>query len=56
MVMWLHALPGGEEEVNRLIVETGAKNKLAPLGKLRAFKIRLEGAMVRMNMANSQRE
>jgi hypothetical protein len=43
-------LPGGPEEVNRLAYETGATSRQAPLGKLRAFKIRLEGALVRLTV------
>ena len=43
-------LPGGREEVNRLACETGATGHDAPLGKLRAFKIVLEGALVRLTV------
>ena len=48
-------LPGGHEEVTRLAYETGATSRQAPLGKLRAFKIRLEGALVRLTVQNRER-
>ena len=43
-------LPGGHEEVVRLAYETGATSRQAPLGKLRAFKIVLEGALARLTV------
>ena len=56
LVERLHALPGGVEEVNRLVAETGCASRSASLGKLRAFKIRLEGSMARMAPTRWQRE
>jgi P4 family phage/plasmid primase-like protien len=50
LVAFVHALPGGVEEVNRLVEETGYRGPCEPLGKLRAFKIRLEGALVRLTI------
>lgn len=47
-------LPGGPEEVTRLAYETGATSRQAPLGKLRAFKIRLEGSMVRLTVQQQE--
>ena len=47
-------LPGGTEEVTRLAYETGAVSRQAPLGKLRAFKIRLEGALARLAVLNRE--
>jgi len=54
LVLELCELPGGGDEVNRLVAETGCKGPDAPLGKLRAFKIRLEGSLVRLTV--QQRE
>lgn len=54
LVCFVHQLPGGVEEVTRLARETDCMTKDAPLGKLRAFKIRLEGALVRLTI--QQRE
>ena len=51
---FVHALPGGVNEVNRLVEETGCTTPNAPLGKLRAFKIRLEGTLTRLTI--QQRE
>ena len=48
LACYVRQLPGGVEEVNRLAYETGATSRQAPLEKLRAFKIRLEGALVRL--------
>lgn len=50
LVEFVHALPGGVEEVNRLVAETGCTNRQAPLGRLRAFKIRLEGALAQLTV------
>ena len=54
LVAFVEALPGGPEEVGRLACETGATNRQAPLGKLRAFKIRLEGALTRLTVLNRE--
>ena len=48
LVAFVHAHPGGVEEVDRLVEETGCRSPREPLGKLRAFKIRLEGALARL--------
>ena len=48
LVAFVHARPGGIEEVNRLVEETDCRSAREPLWKLRAFKIRLEGALVRL--------
>lgn len=45
---FVQQLPGGPEEVKRLARETGCTGDDTPLGKLRAFKIRLEGALARL--------
>lgn len=42
----LQHLPGGEDEVNRLVAETGCTGPDASLGKLRAFKMRLETSLM----------
>ena len=47
---------GGAEEINRLVAETGCTGPRAPLGKLRAFKIRLEGAQARLAVLQRQRQ
>lgn len=54
LVAFVHALPGGVEEVNRLVAETGCRSPREPLGKLRVFKIRLEGALVRLAVLNRE--
>lgn len=54
LVEFVRALPGGDEEVTRLAYETGATGHDAPLGKLRAFKIRLEGALVRLTIQQQE--
>ena len=54
LVLKLYELPGGGDEVNRLVAETGCKSPDAPLGKLRAFKIRLEGALARLGVLNRE--
>lgn len=50
LACFVRQLPGGEGEVARLARETGATSRQAALGKLRAFKIRLEGALVRLTV------
>ena len=47
-------LPGGSEEVMSLAYETGAVSRQVPLDNLRAFKIRLEGALVRLTVLNRE--
>ena len=54
LVLMVYNLPGGVEEVERLIAETGATDKNAPLSKIRAFKIVLEGALVRLTVLNRE--
>ena len=54
LVAFVQALPDGVEEVNRLVEETGCASRQAPLGKLRAFKIRLEGALVRLSVQDRE--
>lgn len=46
----LYALPDGRDEVDRLVAETGCRGVDSPLGVLRAFRIRLEGALQRMRL------
>lgn len=50
LVEFVQALPDGVEEVDRLVEETGCRSPREPLGKLRAFKMRLEGALVRLSV------
>nr|DAX33383.1 MAG TPA: Superfamily 3 helicase [Caudoviricetes sp.] len=54
LVAFVEALPGGYEEVDRLVEETGCRSAREPLGKLRAFKIRLEGALARLTVVNRE--
>ena len=54
LVAFVEALPGGVEEVDRLVAETGCRSAREPLGKLRAFKIRLEGALARLAVLNRE--
>lgn len=54
LVAFVEALPGGVEEVGRLVAETGCRSAREPLGKLRAFRIRLEGALVRLAVQRRQ--
>nr|DAX79735.1 MAG TPA: dsDNA helicase [Caudoviricetes sp.] len=44
MVRELYGMPGGRDEVDRLAAETGCSGPGAPLGVLRAFRMRLHGA------------
>ncbi len=44
----LHEMPGGQAEVDRLVAETGCRGPEAPLGTLRAFRMRLRGSRDRM--------
>lgn len=46
----LYALPGGRDEVDRLVAETECRGAGAPLSVLRAFRIRLEGSVQRMRL------
>ncbi len=46
LVCFVQARPGGVEEVNRLVAETGCTGPGVSLGKLRAFKMRLETIQV----------
>lgn len=50
----MRALPDGDKEVDRLVAETGCTGPQVSLGKLRAFKIRLEGSLIWMYMHMSQ--
>lgn len=54
LVAFVHELPGGVDEVNRLVGETGCTGPGAPLEKLRAFKIRLEGALARLTVLSHE--
>lgn len=54
LVLMVYNLPGGVEEVGRLIAETGATDKNAPLSKIRAFRIVLEGALARLTVLNRE--
>ncbi|MBF1368375.1 MAG: hypothetical protein HXN12_00540 [Porphyromonadaceae bacterium] len=54
LVEFVQALPNGFEEVNRLVKETGCRNPREPLGKLRAFKIRLEGSLARLTILHRE--
>lgn len=54
LACFVQQLPGGYEEVTRLARETDCMTKDAPLGKLRAFKIRLEGALVRLTVQEQE--
>ena len=54
LACFVQQLPGGVEEVNRLAYETGATSRQAPLGKLRAFKLRLENALVQLTIQHRQ--
>lgn len=42
----VRCLPGGDSEVDRLVRETGATGYDVPLGRLRAFKMRLETSLI----------
>ena len=44
LVRELYETPGGRDEVDRLVGETGCSGHDAPLGVLRAFRMRLHGA------------
>lgn len=46
----LCALPGGRDEVDRLVAETECRGVGAPLSVLWAFRIRLEGSVARMRL------
>lgn len=48
LVCELYEMPGGEAEVDRLVAETGCRGPEAPLGTLRAFRMRLWGSRDRM--------
>lgn len=50
MVRELYEMPGGRDEVDRLVAETGWSGPRAPLGTLRAFRMRLDGALRRMHV------
>lgn len=50
LVRELYEMPGGRDEVDRLVAETGCSGPGASLGLLRAFRIRLEGAVSRMRL------
>mgnify|MGYP000993515536 CR=1 FL=1 len=54
LVAFVEAFSGGVEEVDRLVAETGCRSAREPLGKLRAFKIRLEGALARLTVLNRE--
>nr|DAK59476.1 MAG TPA: dsDNA helicase [Caudoviricetes sp.] len=48
LVRELYEMPGGQAEVDRLVAETGCSGPDAPLGTLRAFRMRLRGSRDRM--------
>lgn len=50
LVRELYEMPGGRDEVDRLVGETGCSGPGASLGLLRAFRIRLEGAVSHMRL------
>ena len=50
LVRELYEMPGGRDEVDRLVAETGCSGPRAPLGTLRAFRMRLDGALRRMHV------
>ena len=52
LVRELYEMPGGRDEVERLAAETGCSGPGAPLGALRAFRMRLHGAR---NLARGRR-
>ena len=56
LACFVQQLPGGYEEVTRLAYETGATSTQAPLGKLRAFKMRLETSLVHLTILQQQQE
>nr|DAF01463.1 MAG TPA: dsDNA helicase [Caudoviricetes sp.] len=45
LVRELYEMPGGRDEVDRLVAETGCSGPGAPLGVLRAFRMRLDGSL-----------
>lgn len=45
LVRELYEMPGGRDEVDRLVAETGCSGPDAPLGTMRAFRMRLDGAL-----------
>lgn len=50
LVRELYEMPGGRDEVDRLVAETGCSGPDAPLGVLRAFRMRLDGSLHRMRV------
>ena len=50
LVCELYELPGGRDEVDRLVAETGCSGPDAALGVLRAFRMRLDGSLQRMRL------
>lgn len=56
LACFVQQLPGGVEEVNSLAYEMGATSRQAPLNNLRAFKVRLEGALVRLSIQQCGQE
>lgn len=55
LVTFVHARPGGVEEVNRLVEETGCRSARESLGKLRAFKLRLETSLALLTVQQQER-
>lgn len=45
LVRELYEMPGGRDEVDRLVAETGCSGPDADLGVLRAFRMRLDGSL-----------
>ena len=54
LARFVQQLPGGPEEVTRLARETDCMTKAAPLGRLRAFKMRLETSLVRLTILQQE--
>ena len=50
LVRELYAMPGGRDEVDRLVAEVGCSGPDASLGVLRAFRMRLDGSLQRMRL------
>lgn len=50
LVRELYGLPGGRDEVDRLVAETGCSGPDANLGALRALRIRLDGSLWRVRL------
>lgn len=56
LVVFVYSCAGGVEEVNCLVEETGCTGPNASLGKLRAFKLRLESSLVRLTIQQKKEQ